>query len=300
MKSFFKIVRFIWRHPLSSRNKWLALKNLLSWQLAQILLKRPVLYPFVEDSVLLIEKGMTGATGNIYTGLTEFEDMMFVLHALRKDDIFGDVGANIGVYTVLASGNAGAKSIAVEPGPSTIKKLKRNVDLNEISDMVTILPYVAGAATGPVSVRFTQNMDTINHVIRDEEHIDQSNVVEVPVKTLDELFSGHVPPVVKIDVEGFEWPVLGGAHNLLGSTDMKALIIELNGSGASYGYSDEQIHQMLLSYHFNPYSYDAFSRTLALLPTHGQHNNTIYIKDLDWATNRVRTARKFRVFGQDV
>jgi len=300
LKSFFKIIRFIWHHPLASRKKVLALKKLLSWQVAQLMLNRAVLYPFIEDRMLLIEKGMTGATGNIYVGLTEFEDMAFVLHSLRKSDTFGDVGANVGVYTVLASGNAGAASMAVEPIPSTIRKLRRNIEVNEISQLVTILPYVAGGATGPASVRFTQNMDTINHVIREEENFDQKDIVEVAVKTLDELFSGNIPAVVKIDVEGFEWPVLSGASHLLGSADLKALIIELNGSGASYGYSDEQIHQLLLSYNFKPYSYAPFSRTLKSLPTHGYENNTIYIKDLEWATERVRTARKFRVFEQDV
>ena len=60
---------------------------------------------------------MTGATGNIYTGLHEFEDMMFLLHLLRPGDIFVDAGANIGSYTVLASAVVGAKSISFEPVP---------------------------------------------------------------------------------------------------------------------------------------------------------------------------------------
>jgi len=42
-------------------------------------------------------------------------DMGFLLHFLRKDDLFLDVGANIGSYTVLAGGAVGAKSISFEP-----------------------------------------------------------------------------------------------------------------------------------------------------------------------------------------
>lgn len=57
---------------------------------------------------------MTGATGNIYVGLHEFEDMAFLLHVLRRTDLFVDVGANIGSYTILAGGAAGAKLLLNE------------------------------------------------------------------------------------------------------------------------------------------------------------------------------------------
>lgn len=277
----------------------MAYRRFISWQIAQAFIRRPVLYPFVEDSVLLIEKGMTGATGNIYTGLLEFADMAFVLHVLRGGDTFGDVGANVGVYTILAAKNAGARVFSVEPIPSTVQKLRRNVDLNEVAARVVVLPYVAGDGNEPRMVRFTQTMDTVNHVIRDGERIDWKDTVEVPVKTLDEMLAGNIPSVIKIDVEGFEWPALTGAKEILGSAEIKALIIELNGSGAAYGYSDQQIHQMLLSFGFGPYAYDPFTRGLQQLSTHG-NENTIYIKDTGWVRDRVQTARKFNILGEDV
>ena len=65
--------------------------------------------------MLIANAGMAGATGNIYVGLREFEDMAFLLHLLRPDDLFVDVGANIGSFTVLASGAVGARSLAIEP-----------------------------------------------------------------------------------------------------------------------------------------------------------------------------------------
>jgi hypothetical protein len=36
------------------------------------------------------------ATGNLYVGLHEFEEMAFLLHFLRRGDLFADVGANVG------------------------------------------------------------------------------------------------------------------------------------------------------------------------------------------------------------
>lgn len=60
-----------------------------------------VQFDWIEGARLMVRNGMTGATGNIYCGLHEFTDMSFVLHLLRPDDLFVDVGANIGSYTVL-------------------------------------------------------------------------------------------------------------------------------------------------------------------------------------------------------
>jgi hypothetical protein len=60
-------------------------------------------------------KGLTGATGNWYCGLDAFEDMAFLLHFMREEDLFVDVGANIGSYTILAGNEVGAETIEIEP-----------------------------------------------------------------------------------------------------------------------------------------------------------------------------------------
>jgi len=48
----------------------------------------------VNGSKFLVKTGETGLTGNIYTGLHEFPDMGFLLHFLRAEDLFVDIGAN--------------------------------------------------------------------------------------------------------------------------------------------------------------------------------------------------------------
>ncbi len=300
MNRLWATIKFIWKHPLAKNKRIVAYKNFFKWQLTQKIWPKPVIYPLVEDSVLMIEKGMTGATGNIYTGLLEFEDMAFVLHVLRPGDLFGDVGANIGVYTILASKNAAASVISIEPIPSTLEKIKQNVLLNNVSELVTILPYVVGSGNEKQSsVWFTQNLDTINHVVGFEELIDKKMMIEIPVKTLDELFAEKEPVIMKMDIEGFEWPALNGAKKILNSSYIKALVIELNGSGNRYGFSDDEIHKLLLSYNFKPFRYDPFSRQLLPLFRFG-NMNTIYIKDVNWVNDRIKTAKEFRVLKQNV
>ena len=298
MKSLFDILQFIWQHPLASRNRPRAIGRFLGWQFRQRLRRRPEKLTFVEDSVLVIEKGMFGATGNIYTGLQEFDDMSFLLHVLRPGDTFVDIGANVGAYTILAAKNAGANVISFEPIPPTFEKLQRNVEANQVMEKVDLRRYGLSDKAG--TLRFTMTMDAINHVLREDEVANSADTVEVPVGTLDGLLKDQRPALIKIDVEGFEWPVLNGAGSILASPALKALIIELNGSGGQYGYSEDKIHEKLLSHGFIPYSYEPFSRQLKVEPGYYGHNNTIYIKDAEWANLRVKAARKYNILNVNV
>jgi len=119
-------------------------------------------FSWIEGSKLIARNGMTGATGNIYCGLHEFADMAFVLHLLRPDDLFVDVGANVGSYTVLASTVCGARTIAIEPDPETARSLQRNIDANGIGDRVAIVQAAVGDRRG--RTHFTVGNDTTNRV----------------------------------------------------------------------------------------------------------------------------------------
>ena len=295
MKSLSSILKFIWYHPLASKNRITAMSNFFAWQLGQKINRRPMLCTLVEDSVLLIEKGMAGATGNIYTGLLEFEDMAFVLHCLKKDDLFADIGANIGAYTILAAKNAGAKVVAIEPIPSTFTHLSNNVFLNKVTAQVTQLPI--GVSDENAFLAFTNTEDSINHVIPVYNGNPQEGITEIEVKKIDDLFIDNVPVIMKMDIEGYEWPALNGAKNVMASDHFKAIIIELNGCGKAFGFSDENIHALLLSYNFKPYAYNPFKRSLKALTHFGKHN-TIYIKDLAWAMQRVNASKKYNILGR--
>ena len=124
----------------------------------------PVAVSFVNDTRLLVSSGMTGATGNIYCGLHEFVDMGFLLHLLRPGDMFYDIGANVGSYTILASAAIGAQSVSLEPVPQTFHFLQDNIRLNGVSERVTALNAGVGHVNGVL--RFTSDLDTVNHVLK--------------------------------------------------------------------------------------------------------------------------------------
>lgn len=297
MKKLFRILSFINHHPLAGKNKLASYARFFRWQLKQAISPGPRVHPLVEDSVLLIERGMAGATGNIYCGLLEFEDMAFVLHLLRPGDIMGDIGANVGVYTVLAAKNTGANVISIEPVPLAFQHLKKNIELNKISDLATIINCGAAAENGELN--FTKELDAVNHVSFSIEEKNNQNTVKVKVQTLDTIFKDNQPLLLKIDVEGFEQEVIKGAVNLLSSNNLKAIIIELNGSGMRYGFSDENIHKELISFGFTPYQYDPFSRLIKLIKKPGTLN-TIYLRNEEWIMKRISSGKKFNILGQTI
>lgn len=279
-----RILKFIYSHPYNSNNKWGGIIRFIKWQINCKLNPYPIVYRFTKDSKLIMWKGLSGATGNLYCGLLEWDDMGFLLHFLRSEDLFIDIGANVGAYTVLASAQIGSKSIAIEPVLTTFRYLSDNIAINGISDKVRLLNIGIGDQKG--ILKFTKSLDTVNHVSVG----DDSDAVEVKVESLDNVLSNHESPsLIKIDVEGFETKVISGADRTLSAQSLKALIIELNGSGMRYGFHDEDIHSKLLHYGFQPYSYNPGNRKLIRLESYGP-NNTIYIRDLKFVEGRLIAA----------
>ena len=118
MFELFEVLKKTWNHPFNKNEPILGIWRFVRWQINNLLNPNPIVYQLTGNSKLIVQKGMKGATGNIYTGLLEFSDMLFVLHCLRQEDHFVDIGANIGVYTVLASAEIGATTLSIEPVPN--------------------------------------------------------------------------------------------------------------------------------------------------------------------------------------
>jgi FkbM family methyltransferase len=285
------IIKYITNHPLNRKNKIKSLSRFIKWQIGVRLNPYPIIFPFAEKTKLIISKGMTGATGNLYCGLDEFEDMAFVLHFLREDDQFIDIGANIGSYTLLAASEVGAETISIEPIPETYKKLNTNIWLNNLTGKVKSLNIGLGSANGVL--KFTKSLDTVNHVATDNE----TDTIDVPIEKFDDIITIQKTTLIKIDVEGFETEVLKGMETALSNPLLKGIIIELNGSGNRYGYEENNIHEKLLSYNFKPYFYSPFERKLVTTKSFGS-NNTIYLKDIEFVYGRVSSAKKFKILKQ--
>jgi FkbM family methyltransferase len=256
----------------------------------------PIIAPFVGQSVLVVSHGMPGATFNIYAGLQDFEDMGFLLHVLRSKDLFIDVGANVGTYTVLASAVIGARCISFEPVPSTFHKLCRNIRLNDTAGLCEL--HNEGLSSQEGELIFTSDDDCKNRVVVNDGRARPQNSIKVPVTTLNAVVGKGQPTLVKIDVEGFELEVLRGGDQVFTTESLLAVITELNGSGSQYGYEDATVFAQLLEWGFRAYKYDPFSRELTHLEESSGSGNTLFIRDISTARALVAAAPKFSVLGK--
>ena len=119
---------------------------------------------------------------------------------LAPGDLFLDVGANVGTYTVNAA-SLRASVIAFEPAHDTAALLRENVALNGYDD-VEVVEAAIGAAEG--AVHFTTGLDSVNRV-------DDHGGAAVAMVMLGSVISDRTVAGMKVDVEGFEIDVLRGA-----------------------------------------------------------------------------------------
>lgn len=273
-------------HPLSRERPLDALARYVRWQIGSRLVPGPVVVPLTDRGKMIVSRGMSGATCNIYSGLHDFAAMSFTAHLLRKGDVFGDVGANVGVYTVLAGAVAGARCVSYEPAADTFGHLAANVAANHID--AELINAAVGANAG--TIRFTQGMDATNHVALDGEVS-----VDVPVVTLDETCPNAT--LLKIDVEGFEQEVLAGADKLLSNPSLLAVIMETNESGSRYGGGNDNILTQMMDCGFEAVCYDPFTRLLSMPRP---DRDTILVRDIPKVQERLRTSPSFKVLGQTI
>lgn len=287
MKLFKELFLPLIKHPLNCKNKFKALLSFVNWQI-RLRLVNPyeIVTSFTSKSKFIVKKGRTGLTGNLYCGLHEFEDMMFLLHFLRSEDQFFDIGANVGSYSILANSHVGAKTISFEPLPATIELLKNNKAINAKNESWQIEKLAIGDKEN--SLWFTSDRDTMNQIV-DESY--QGSKIKVEVISLDQYCNEKniVPNLIKVDAEGFDENVIVGGENTLANELVQALIIE----------SDTEIVQSKLSNAgFEPYTYEPFSRKLTKGFNFGC--NQIYIKDIDFVSERIMHAEKVSIKGYSI
>jgi FkbM family methyltransferase len=248
-------LRFIFSHPLNRGRPVTTAARVVGWQLRS---RMGGLAPvdFANGAHLLVSRRMYGATGNIYCGLHDFEEMGFLMHFLRAGDVFVDVGANVGAYSMLAA-SVGARAIAFEPG-ERFDDLRRNVAYNDYR--IDCRRQAVGDRNGVIG--FTVGLDAVNHVAEDAEEAG----TEVPIVRLDDAVE-HAT-LIKVDTEGFEAAVIAGGHRVFGQAS--AAIMEIDAADL------DGPMRALSALGFRPISYDPFTRQIR--PFHRAGNNSILVR----------------------
>lgn len=282
------------QHRLSEGREIRSMWEFVVAQLAARCVPGEVCVELANGTRLLVPPGMKGAAHFIFPGMNEFDEMAFVLHYLRPDDLFADIGANIGAYTVLAAGGVGARGIAFEPSASTFAALARNIALNGLGEKVRLRNVALGGKVG--HLEFTRGLGTENYVVAGDSGY-EGTTERIELSTMDIELSGVSPRLIKIDVEGFETEVFSAADRVLGDSAISAIIVERNGSGNRYGYDEPALHARIRRAGFRPCRYQSNGRILESVPDEFE-GNVVYLRDPDEARERVKNAPSFKAKGR--
>lgn len=151
---------------------------------------------------------------------------------------FVDVGANLGIYTLLAARHlrAGSKVFSFEAAPREFRKLRYTLSKNRIGRKVVACNVAVSSYDGKITIhQHLGGGGALNRVDGPSKPHGEWDAVEIPCCTLDSFFANY-PKVrcdfIKIDVEGHELPVLLGAEKLI-MRDHPILMIEMNDARSS-------------------------------------------------------------------
>jgi FkbM family methyltransferase len=177
-------------------------------------------------------------------GYFELASERFVARTVQGGDWFIDVGANIGLFSLLAAGKCGpfGRVFAFEPNPLVAKLLKESAVLNWFHDRVVIKESALSDKAGTTQLQVprlrlgdarivkdaaTARNERDDAFTRTREFLGDEIILNVDVETLDTAFPIDLPiKLLKIDAEGHEAQVLAGARRLLSAKAFDYIMIE--------------------------------------------------------------------------
>jgi len=194
----------------------------------------------------------------MYCGIYEKETVEVMKRFLSKGDTFIDIGANIGYLSAIALGLVGkaGEVHSFEPVPRYFIRLKKMALLNK-EYRIKINQYALGntLAVKPLAVTNVANIgwNTMVPGFMSKETVKET--IEIPVLRLDDYIKEKALEgisLVKIDTEGFEFPVLKGLSGYFESTQHRPVII-CEVVPAAYpllGYSLQQLTEYMKNYNY--------------------------------------------------
>jgi len=176
------------------------------------------------------------------TLLTKEPETIEWINTFSDKDVFWDIGANVGVYTLYAA----LRNIAVisfEPSPSNYFLLNRNIEINKMDNRISALCiafndatrldllYMSSTELGDSNNSFAEAVDWKGKPFT--AFFKQAMIgfsVDDFVRKFNPLFPNHI----KIDVDGIENKIIKGAETTLSDKRVKSVLVELDSSREIY------------------------------------------------------------------
>jgi len=175
-------------------------------------------------------------------------------NVLKAGDVFYDIGANVGGYSLIAAKMTGGqvKVFAFEPSFATFTTLCKNIVLNNCQTSITPFQIALSSQTGLASFNYSSLMSgAASHSLGEAEEgvspVYQQAVISYSLDDFIDQFKLPVPNHIKLDVDGPELAVLHGAKQTLSNPQVRSLMLELN---EDEQHSDEVVVTLLESHGF--------------------------------------------------
>ena len=276
-------VRYL-RHHLAFREQPLATTaRLLDWRV-KCFLGRDVRCRFRGGFTLILPPVWRGTAKLLFSYRDRFEpELRWVGQTLGPGDVFVDVGANLGVYTLAAARSVGRDGLvlAFEPSDQVYSYLRRSIGLNRCANVVSTKLALSDKKGEARLYRSRIGSDSLENPRPDSDSLEGPgpDYDVVPTDTLDHVIASHDPErirCIKIDVEGAELSVLRGAAGTL-RRYRPDIILEVNPDTQRFG-SDE-IVAALESFGYEFYRCDAAGGLTETVSPPGDGNLVAHVPD---------------------
>ncbi len=182
-----------------------------------------------------------------YTGTYEMGTLDIIERYLPEDGVFIDVGANIGLMSLVAALRIGENGqvIAFEPSRKTREIANHNIEINNLEDKITLMSSALGAKKEKKLL--FDNLDINRGAASLVKGKESGEGEEIEITTLDSDYSQQKIDVLKIDVEGYELEVLKGAVEILRRKKPPVLIVECTEETEHQDFSRADLFDFILS-----------------------------------------------------
>lgn len=148
-------------------------------------------------------------------------------------DVFYDIGANIGVYSLIANHlKNGVQVFAFEPESKSYAELNSNIFLNEASDKIQAYNIAVSNSDGVGVLNLSSGqpgMSDHQYVVDDlMANMYRQGCLSLTIDSIVNNYKLPTPNHIKIDVDGLEFGILSGAKSVLQSAQLKSIAIESN------------------------------------------------------------------------
>lgn len=170
----------------------------------------------------------------LYQKQTSYEEALSAFLTRTTGDLFVDIGANVGRFTILL-GNQYKRVIAIEPVPQMMCALRTNTQFAGLKN-VEFLQCAVSNKDGYAELHLSSHSET--HSLHESPQGQRmpgtdrwvgattGETLRVQTQTLATILNKKQADLVKVDVEGAEWLVLEGAQPVI--DQVKSWVVELH------------------------------------------------------------------------